>query len=183
MAVITFHQRMARVRENVARLDDALQYAEAVGAGDRLTLQVAQLPFEAGALWIGLPRRPDRSGRLSLIAHSPEPLDLDKAIAGLMVDEWVEVVPAAEETTGVVFQYDQPDSHPPQAILIAVPPMPEQQNHWNQSFLLQTLREALSLVRIRAVTPELLDDVAQYLPATYFALNTAGDTITTDFLD
>jgi hypothetical protein len=117
------------------------------------------------------------------MVHSPEPVDLARPVAGLMVDEWVEVVPAAQETTGVAFQYDQPDSHPPQAILIAVPPMPVQQDHWNRSFLLQTLREALSLARIRAVTPDLLVETAQYLPATYFALNTGGDTITTDFLD
>ena len=54
LAVVTFHQRMARVREGVARLDDALQYAEALGNGDALTLQVAQLPQRNGDRWIGL---------------------------------------------------------------------------------------------------------------------------------
>ena len=43
-------------------------------------------------------------------------------LAGLLIDEWVEVVPSATETTGITFQYDQPDACPPQTILLAVPP-------------------------------------------------------------
>ena len=116
-AVVTFHQRMAHVRENVARFDDALQYAEVLNNGDALTLQVAQLPHRDGDRWVGLPATsgtPIPPGRLSLIAHVPEAIDFTKpTIAGLLIDEWVEVVPNASETTGVVFQYNQPDSVAP----------------------------------------------------------------------
>src|SRR5262249_50798933 len=55
MAVLIFHQRIARVRDGVARLDDALRYAEALGNGDALTLQVAQLPQRDNDRWVGLP--------------------------------------------------------------------------------------------------------------------------------
>jgi hypothetical protein len=184
-AVVTFHQRMARVREGVARLDDALQYAEALGNGDALTLQAAQLPQRDGDRWVGLPAKPGTPippGRLSLIVHMPEPIDFTQpALAGLLIDEWVEVVPNATETSGVVFQYNQPDSVAPQAILVAVHPNPVEQAFWTIPWLQQVLRETISLVRMRAVTPDLLDETSHYLPAAYFAFNAEGHTVSTDF--
>ena len=185
LAVVTFHQRMARVREGVARLDDALQYAEALSNGDALTLQVAQLPQRDGDRWVGLPAKPGTPippGRLSLIVHMPESIDFTQpAIAGLLIDEWVEVVPNASETTGVVFQYNQPDSVAPQAILVAAHPNPVEQAFWTIPWLQQVLRETISLVHMRAVTPDLLDETSHYLPAAYFAFNAEDHTVSTDF--
>ena len=40
-------------------------------------------------------------------------------MAGLLIDEWTERVPAPSETTGVAFHFDEPESRPPQAILLA----------------------------------------------------------------
>ena len=179
-----FHQRMARVREAITSFDDLLRYAEAVGTGESLSLDVLQLPFHERDRWIGLaatPEQPLASGRLSLIAHLTGAVDFTKTVAGLMVDEWVEVVPNASETTGVVFQSNQPDSSPPHAILIAVPPMPAAANTWSEAVLAIIVQETLELARIRAVTPDLIQEFAQYLPALYFPLNAAGDTISTDF--
>ena len=53
-------------------------------------------------------------------------LDPAEPMAGLLVDEWVEVVPASSETTGIAFQHDPPESRAPQALLLAVPPVPDQ---------------------------------------------------------
>jgi hypothetical protein len=185
LAVVTFHQRMARVREGVARLDDALQYAEALSSGDALTLQVAQLPQRDGDRWVGLPATPGTPmppGRLSLIVHMPESIDFTQpALAGLLIDEWIEVVPNASETTGVVFQYSQPDSVAPQAILVVAHPNPVEQSFWSIPWLQQALRETISLVHMRAVTPDLLDETSHYLPAAYFAFNADDHTVSTDF--
>jgi hypothetical protein len=184
LAVVTFHQRMARVREGVARLDDTLQYAEALGNGDALTLQVAQLPQRDGDRWVGLPAKagtPIPPGRLSLIVHMPEAIDFTLPIAGLLIDEWVEVVPNPTETTGVVFQYNQPDSVAPQAILVVAHPNPVFQAFWTVQWLEQVLREVVSLVHMRAVTPDLLDETSHYLPAAYFAFNAEDHTVSTDF--
>jgi hypothetical protein len=88
-------------------------------------------------------------------------------------------VPNVKETTGVALQYDQPNAAPPQTILIAVPPktgLP-----WTVQSLQQVLLETLDLARIRAVDPDALGEVGHYLPALYFAHNTAGDTVSTDF--
>jgi hypothetical protein len=184
-AALTFHQRMARVREAISHFDDLLRYAEALGGEASLTLEVLQLPFHPGDRWIGLPATPEHplaSGRLSIIAHLAGAVDFTKPVAGLMIDEWIEVVPNAGETTGVVFQSNQPDSCPPQVILVAVPPNPAAVNNWTEPSLVQLLQETLDLVRIRAVTPDVLQEFSQYLPALYFPLNVAGDTISTDFV-
>jgi hypothetical protein len=44
------------------------------------------------------------------------------------------------------------------------------------------LWETMDLTRIRAVGPEALGELRQYLPALYFAFNMRNDTISTDFL-
>jgi len=47
--------------------------------------------------------------------------------------------------------------------------------------LQQVLLETLDLARIRAVDLEALGEVGHYLPAAYFAYNTTGATVSTDF--
>lgn len=181
LASTTWFRRMARVREGAARLSDSLGYAEALG-GEKLKLSVAQLPYVDGARWVGLPLEAGGKlpgGKLSLVVQSVTPINVRQPIAGLLIDEWVEAVPNAKETTGVALQYDQPNSVPPQTILIAVPPalgLP-----WTVGSLQQVLLETLDLARIRAVDPDALGEVGHYLPALYFAYNAAGDTVSTDF--
>lgn len=182
LAVVNWFQRAARVREGVARLDASLGYAEALDAGERLSLTIAQLPYTANDRWVALPLQSGRAlstSRFSLVVQSAGRLDVSQPLAGLLVDEWVEAVPNPSETTGVVFQYDQPDASPPQCILLAVPPDLDQP--WNLRSLQQVLLETLDLACIRAVAPEALDEVGHYLPALYFATNDAGDTVSTDF--
>jgi hypothetical protein len=179
----TWFQRMARVREGVARLHAALNYSEALKTGEKLRLTIAQLPYDANDRWVALSLQAGQSlpgGKLSLAVQSAAPVDVRQPLAGLLVDEWVEVVPSAKETTGLSFQYDQPNAAPPQTILVAVPPQIDLP--WTVWSLQQVLLETLDLARIRAVDPDALDEVGHYLPALYFAHNTAGETVSTDFI-
>jgi len=130
---------------------------------------------------VDLPLQPNvelSPSRFSIVVQSTATLDLSLPLTGLLIDEWIEAVPNASETTGVVFQYDQPDASPPQCILLAVSPDLEQP--WSLLSLQQVLLETLDLARLRAIDPETLDDVGHYLPALYFAINRAGDTVSTD---
>ena len=175
-------QRMARVRDGVARLNATLNYSEALNTGEKLKLNIAQLPYSDSDRWVGLPLitgQSLRGGKLSLVVQSPAPVDMRQPLAGLLIDEWVEIVPSATETTGIALQYDQPNAAPPQTILVAVPP--EIESPWTVWSLQQVLLETLDLARIRAVDPDALDEVGHYLPALYFAFNLAGDTVSTDF--
>ena len=154
-----------------ARLNAALNYSEALNTGEKLKLTIAQLPYDADDRWVGLPLKAGQSlpgGKLSLAVQSAAPVDVRQPLAGLLIDEWVEVVPSATETTGIALQYDQPNAAPPQTILIAVPP--EVDVPWTVWSLQQVLLETLDLARIRAVDPDALDEVGHYLPALYFAL-------------
>ena len=182
LAATTWMLRASRVRDGIARFDAALRYAEALETGERLTLRVAQLPYQLDDRWVALPLKPGRplsTSRFSLVVQAVPGFDVKRPIVGLLIDEWVEVVPSPMETTGVVFQYDQPDATPPQAILLAVPPDPDQP--WNLWQLQQVVLETLDLARIRAIDPDNLDEVGHYLPAMYFAMNLGGDTVSTDF--
>jgi len=180
-AAVNWFQRMARIREGVTRLDAALSYAEALNGSEKLKLTVAQLPYSDTDRWVGLPLKAGErlpGGKLSLVVQSAAPVNVRQPLAGLLIDEWVEVVPSATENTGITFQYDQPNAAPPQTILIAVPPEPE--STWTLWSLQQVLLETLDLARIRAVDPDALGEVGHYLPALYFSHNTAGHTVSTD---
>ena len=196
LAVLPWFARMQRVREGVARLGASLHAAEATGTGERMNLAVAQLPHTDGARWVGLPEtpaQPIKAGCLSLIVQTPVAVDATQAMAGLMIDEWVEVIPSRSETTGIVFQHDAPDSRAPQAILLAVPPVPG--TAWTAWNLHRLLLETLDAAKLRAVDAEALDnaalnpvtgaqavgEISHFLPALYFAVNVDGDAISPDF--
>ena len=53
--------------------------------------------------------------------------------------------PAATETTGLAFHYDRPDSEPPQAMLLVVPPV--LRGAWQWDDLVAALHETLDLAR------------------------------------
>jgi hypothetical protein len=182
LEAITWFQRIARVREGAARLDAALIYAEALGSEPGLDLTVAQLPHQAGDRWAALPFTADaplQGGRLSLVAHMPFALDATKPLAGLFIDEWVEVVPGERELTGLAFHFDQPDAFAPQTILLAVPP--DDRKAWDLEALQAVVLETLEWAKLRCVDPDALGELGHLLPALYFADNESNGTVTTDF--
>ena len=181
LAVSTWLVRAQRVRAPVDRFAGVLGTAEVLGTGERLELAVAQLPASASELWVGLPlqngERPPR-GTVSVVVHRPEPVDVAGPLAAVFVDEWVETVPDPEETTAITFQCDPPSTAPPQSLLLAVPPIPGQP--WTVGILQRVLAEAFDLAKLRAVPPNALSVVGQYLPAVFLALNADQDAVSTD---
>jgi hypothetical protein len=182
MAAHTWFMRFARVRDTVARLGACLRGAEVLGTGERLSLRVAQLPFSAGERWVGLPPASGRepiASKLSLVLQTSGTFDATLPLAGLWVDEWIEVVPSVRETTAITFQFNPPDTCAPQNLLLAVPPVPDEA--WTVASLHRVLVETLDLAKLRAVDAESLTETAQYLPALYFAFNAKDDAVSTDF--
>ncbi len=177
-AALTWFQRAARVRDGASRLDDVLFYAETLATGDAPNFRILQLPARAGDAWIGLPTTagtPPLVGRVSIVAHAPNGLDMKAPIAGLTIDEWMDVIPSPRETAAVSFQYDRPNSTAPQSILLAVTPVP--QSLWDLDTLEAVLLETIDLARIRAVDPHTVRGVGHVLPALFFAHNLSADTI------
>lgn len=182
LAAVTWFQRCSRVRDGVARLAAALRYSEALDTGENLDFTVGQLPYQAKDRWVGLPLEGGQQiagGRLSLVVQSSSPIKPRQPLAGLLIDEWVEIIPNAKETTGLTFQFNPPDSFAPQSILLAVPPVPGQA--WTVGTLQRVLLETLDLARLRSIGPEGLGQAGHYLPALHLAFNANNDTVSTDF--
>jgi hypothetical protein len=185
LQALSWLQGVGRVRSGASRLGKALDYAAALQRPGSLDLKVAQLPFVAGERWVGLRPPAGKSfppGKLSLVVHLPRPFQAAQPLAGLVIDEWTETVPAAEVTTGVAFHYDAPGARPPQAVLLAVaPPGPAR---WDVETLEKTLLETLELAQLRALDPQALaaDELLQRaFPAVYVTANIAGEQLSTDF--
>ncbi|HEX8208199.1 MAG TPA: hypothetical protein VF587_19205, partial [Solirubrobacteraceae bacterium] len=172
---------VARVRPKVRALEQATLLAGVVGRAEP-SLQPIQLPHAAEG-WLGLDFAPGAElagDRVLYTAHYPGPFVKTAALCGLLVDEWTEVIPGETETTGVAFHYDRPDSEPPQAMLLVVPP--ERRGEWRWDDLVATLHETLDLARQRAVEPADVDGTpyAQLLPATVMAATVRQVSIATN---
>ncbi len=182
LAATTWCSRVSMVRPGAKRLHYALTAAEAAGGQVSLRFVVAQLPYQAGDRWVALPfpagRRPSGS-RISLAVAATTAPNMLVAVAGLVADEWVEVVPNPTQVTGIAVDYTAPSASAPQAIVLAIAPDPS--SDWTPATLEATVSQALDIAKIRAVDPESLDEVGHFLPALYFAANLNGDTAATDF--
>jgi hypothetical protein len=183
LQVYAWFGRCERIRDAVSRLSAALRGAEVLGTGDKLQLRVAQLPFTSADRWVGMPPPAGanvQAGKLSLVVQSYPSFKATEALTGLMIDEWVEVVPGRVETTAITFQYDPPNTTAPQNVLLAVPPVPDKA--WTVADLHRVLVETFDLAKLRAVDIESLGELAHYLPALFFALNAEDDAVSTDFI-
>ena len=174
------------VRAPVSRLTSVLTagrsmratVAELAGAD----FAVAQLPLRAGDRWVGLPltagARPE-GGRVSLLLHAPDLGGTGNRVAGLFVDEWLEVIPEPDVATGLSFHHTAPVAAPPQAVLLAAPPA--RQAAWSLDALEAVLLETLELAKLRLVDLDALGTGGALAPAAWFAYNTKDDTVSTDF--
>ena len=163
-----FAVRGSREARSGSRLDTAAMLAEALSGQLLLQFQVAQLPAVSGDQWMRLAGSTS-SSRLSLVVFSPAAVTAGAPIAGLMIDEWTEVLPSSQQITGVSFQYTDPTAAP-QSILLAVKPdgFPE----WTMEAVEGSVLEVLDLAKIREVYPDPLGALGHHLPALYFAFNT-----------
>lgn len=185
LAATTWLQQSAQVRPPTARLSAVLTNAEVIGAGTGPTdLHVAQLPHEAGDRWLGLRLVDARlpAGNIGLVIHTPGSFDPSVAQAGLVADEWNEVIPNPVETTGISLHYDAPGTRAPQTILLAVPP-DRRAVTWTLDQVLDTMHETLDLAKIRAVDPQRIWMVNGALPAIYVAANARSEAPTVNVFE
>ncbi len=181
LAANTWFARCSRVRDTVARMGSCLQRSEVLGAAARLNLSIAQLPFVANERWVGLPPVAGTTlppTKLSLVVNTVGPVNATQVMTGLLVDEWVEIVPSTRETTALAFQFDVPDSCAPQSLLIAVPPIPGKD--WTAETLRRVLVETLDLAKLRAVDTSALGAMAHHMPGIYLAFNPSDHAVSTD---
>lgn len=170
---------VARVREQMGHWEAVTLLAEAL-AGVDPDLHPLQLPYRDSDSWLALPHPSDYvfdGERVLYTAHYAVPFDRNAAQCGLLLDEWTEVLPTAEETTGLTFHYDRPNSEPPQAMLLATPPRIN--GRWEWADIVDAVRETMELARRRAVEPDHVDgsSYSRFLPATVSAMTAHPITI------
>ena len=149
--------------EWVRTLYNAFQNAE-------LELNILQLPYQEEDSWMGI-EFPENvklgKAKLSMLVHYQDIVQADWTgdFCGLLLDEWVEEIPGKEETTAITFQYDQPNSQPPQALLLAI--SPEDGGKWSWEKLLGILNDTLNRAKKRGVDTSQIasTDWASVLPA------------------
>jgi hypothetical protein len=186
-------EAMAGLRAPVARLSDLCLACDAIGTARPSALDAVQLlsgPGATGAAdrWVAPPFHPSvpapdgpspRGPVTVLVRHAPAGVAYPGAVAGLVVDEWVETIPRrvsreragvptleVPATTALAVNANAPNARPPHAILLAVTPGDEP---WSTAALEATLLETLELAKIRAVTLETVIWAGRLLPALYFA--------------
>jgi hypothetical protein len=163
---------VARVRDKMRHWENAVLIGQALGAAQNAELTPLQLPFGPDEPWLAL-EIPDGyridGDRLLYTAHFAEPFDSTEPVVGLLVDEWTEVVPGTEETTGVAFHFDRPNAEPPQAWLLAL--SPGEERTWSWDDLLAVVNDTLDSAKRRAIEPVHIDSTAYtwFLPATVSA--------------
>lgn len=167
----------AAVRERVHWIDQLATLREAFDRGQP-SLRALQLPFDEKAHWIAVEYpevtreavdEPDtfvpQGEFVSIVRELPVNYGLSAPQAGLLVDEWNEVIPNRTETTGIAMHYNQPNTEPPQTLLLAVSPVID--GSWNWDDLVSTLADTFDRAKRRAVEPDFLQETpyAQLLPA------------------
>jgi hypothetical protein len=170
--VDTWLYGVARVRDKVRRWEEVVMLAGAFGRTEP-ELTPLQLPFFAHDGWFALEFHPAvklDTDRLLYTAHFAIPFDKTANQCGLLLDEWSEIIPSTEATTGVAFHYDRPNSEAPQTMLLVTPP--EFRGAWQWQDLVDALTETLDLAKLRAVEPKDFESspYARFLPATIMAV-------------
>ncbi len=166
----------ARVRGQLAHVEQVGILAQAFGRTEP-ELTPIQLPHRAGERWLALEYPPDQvidGERLLYTAAYTAAFNPAGAQCGLLLDEWTEVIPGRTASTGIALNFDQPNSEPPQAMLLVTPAT--WNGEWQWEDLLQTLPDTLRLARQRGVEPAQVDATAyaRFLPATITAVTRHG---------
>jgi hypothetical protein len=165
---------IARARDKMKHWENVIILSEAFNAKPP-QLTPLQLPFMADERWLALEipspvnpgERAVQGDRLLYTAHFTEDFDKSKPVCGLLVDDWLEVIPEMEETTGVTFHYNRPNTEPPQAWLLALPALMD--GAWSWAELLDAVNDTLNEAKRRAIEPSQIASTAYgwFLPATY----------------
>ncbi len=168
---------IARVRDKIHHLENSILLSDAFGTFG-LKLEPIQLPYRNPDFWLAMefPNSYRNSediesnfeiaeDKLLYTSVYSTPFDKEKIQCGLLLDEWTEVIPSEEETTGLTFHYDRPNSEPPQTLLLVTPS--EFKGSWQWDDLVDTLHETLDQAKKRAIEPDHIGktDYSQFLPA------------------
>jgi hypothetical protein len=172
----------AAVRSRLAGWRLAMLASEAV-APSKTTLVPAQLPLQIGAPWVGGAFAPGasrpRAGTVSLVLDLPLALGANDGWAGLLIDEWSEVIPDDTQDTSLAVHHDAP-WRGGRAVRAPRGAAATPKGPGTLPSLEAIVNEAFDLAKIRAVDGDLLGPLGLLAPTTFLAANLSDDTIAVD---
>jgi hypothetical protein len=92
--------------------------------------------------------------------------------SGIVIDEWSELRPSMIQTTGMVINYDAPQSEPPHCLLLGVAPHASH-TEWTPESAAALVQEAIRLMQTRAL-PSALASRREYFGALFNVVRPAG---------
>ena len=152
LTIESWQQSLAHVRPAMAAWNMVATYNDWVHDAP-LPLVPLQLPVQPGAKWIGavFGQTVAADDVISIAMHHP-PTSFTSPLAGVCLDEWTELVPTPNETTGLAMHINRPNAVAPQALLVAV--APRRSGTWDWSDLVAILHDTMDRARLRAVEPD-----------------------------
>jgi hypothetical protein len=174
----------ACVRPLVHNLEMVRVLADTIG-DEPLAFSALQLPFRTGDSWLGAQYPPATEvvhDTISIVQHLPQGFTPADSQSGLLIDEWTESVPTRAEVTGLAFNYDAPNSAPPQALLLAVSPV--ETGQWSWDDLVDSVLDTFRRARLRAVEPDQIGElpgIGTLLPAVIAEFSTSRGSVSLDY--
>ena len=152
---------------------------------DPLDLSPMQLPFREGDAWLGAEYPPALEvlhDTVSIVQHLPQGFAEAGPQCGLLIDEWTESVPSRDAVTGLCFNFNAPNSAPPQALLLAV--TPHETGSWAWDDLVDSVLDTFRRAKLRAVEPDAiggLSGIGTLLPALVAEFSTSAASVSLDY--
>jgi hypothetical protein len=178
-------QGVSHVRPNMGHLATVLMLSQTFN-GDAPACSPMQLPFRDNDTWLAVefPKGTaivhDTISMLQCLPHGFQPAAVQ---SGLLIDEWTEALPQTDEVTGITFNFDQPNSAPPSAILLTV--TPELTGKWRWENLTSAVLDTIERAKLRAVEPDMIDSLSGFgtlLPSILSEFHTSPSGISLDYL-
>lgn len=134
---------------------------------------IEQVGINSQLPWVALSKK-ERGGQdypkgvYAMVTCAPNSLAAENLAYGLVINSFTEHIPNEQITTGVSFQYDAPNTEPPQTILLAVPDH-EMGDEWEIDHLKSIVTDTIDLAKIRMVDLDAMQkgDLGFLFPATF----------------
>ncbi|MBA5793514.1 hypothetical protein H1R17_09570 [Flavobacterium sp. xlx-214] len=174
---------IAKVRKNASNYEILSILTDVINPTSTLRRSVIpmQLPYQndGAERWLGASVSDPQNikeGRTVIGASVAEKYSVYEPQAGLMIEEWIDVIPSKEVASGIGFQYDQPNAKAPQCLILGI--SPQITGRWRWQDITDMLEETLDLAKKRGIDYEVISKTAVgQLPGMIMPFTKTGNAI------
>jgi hypothetical protein len=150
-----------------------------------IELAPIQLPYRKNDTWLAVEFKEGTTidhDTLSIVQYNPQGFNAAQLQCGLLIDSWTEIIPNKKEVTGIGFNYNQPNTVPPQSLMLVV--TPEITGHWKWDNLVAAVLDTFARAKRRAIEPDhtdMMNGISTLLPATLTEFSASKNGISLDY--